>query len=341
MEDALTDGSVAKRLEIISSSARTPQDVLCGRGMPFQSYPGNVAMHELVGKHRDEYMSSKRAQKPLVIKKIIQKLKDSGARFLRPYGEFHSSEDDLWVEVDDQYIYDKISHVMRHRQRAARSEASSSAVEKGTKTTIDKSAAAIPAAGAETLSSGAAAYGSATASAGAASNQASLVGALAAGGFGGAFPQQPTLQSLLTSIVGPQNQEALLLALLSSGQTPLLSRLGLVDQSPPPLSSVLSGQNFLGMQQQQLLSQFGLQVPPQPSLDPSIFAQLRRNQLLGGIESQRLMAAVGLQSQAQPSALLNDLLNNELRLRALQQRLGLGQGQERPSEESKKDEEKG
>ncbi|KAL3922398.1 MAG: hypothetical protein SGILL_002228 [Bacillariaceae sp.] len=334
---------VATTLEIIPSTARTPQDVLCGRGMPFQSYPGNVNMHELVGEHRDEYMSSKRAQKPLVIKSIIQKLKDAGARFLRPHGEFRSNEDDEWVEVDDQYVYDKISHVMRHRQRAARSDVASSSPSSAKKRPSE-SATNAPASATSHTAANSDATHSRSLFAG-----AGPLHAFAAGNLGGALQhQQPTAQSLLASLTASQNQEAALRALaLSTGQPPpLLTGLGLLGQPqpPPPFSSLMLGHQSLAaaQQQQQLLSLLGHSAPlpqQQPPVDQSILAQIRQNQLLQEIESQRLLAGARIQAQQQPS--ITDLVNEELRRRALQSLVAQTQAQqERSSAEGKGEEEK-
>jgi hypothetical protein len=95
---------------LISTSDRTTKDVLCGRGQPFQVWEGNRTMHRLVDSYRDEYLNARRAEKPYIIKKIIQELRDGGSRFLRPHG------DDDWVEVDDESAYHKISHVIRLRK---------------------------------------------------------------------------------------------------------------------------------------------------------------------------------------------------------------------------------
>jgi hypothetical protein len=67
-------------------------------------------MHRLVDSYRDEYLNARRAEKPYIIKNIIQELRGGGSRFLRPHG------DDDWVEVDDQSAYHKISHVIRLRK---------------------------------------------------------------------------------------------------------------------------------------------------------------------------------------------------------------------------------
>ncbi|KAL3924989.1 MAG: hypothetical protein SGILL_000702 [Bacillariaceae sp.] len=329
-EDTSASSDQPTDLLVIQSSSRTPQDVLCGRGMPFQSYPGNVTMHELVTDHRDEYMSSKRSQKPLVIKSIIQKLKDSGARFLKPYGEFRSNEDDQWVEVDDQYVYEKISHVMRHRQRAARAQAPSSTdTQAGAPDESETSAsAAVAALPSDSVPAAAAA---AAANTGVSVNRSLLAGAsvpglaelqrlVASGTLGSLLAQQQSTQAALPSTVGVQDQEAILRALLVSGQTPLLSGMGLLGQPP---ARPLLGQNLLGIQQQQQqqrLPSFGQQ---QPSLNSSILAQLQQQQLLRGI---------ALQPPTQPSSLLNDLVAEELRRRALQNLLqGRSQDQHKPS----------
>jgi hypothetical protein len=110
MEDKIDDDNVSEtNAEALASIDRTPNDILCGRGQPFQVWEGNRTMHRLVNSYRDDYLNARRAEKPQIIKKIIQELRDGGSRFLRPHG-------DRWVEVDEESVYHKISHVMRLRK---------------------------------------------------------------------------------------------------------------------------------------------------------------------------------------------------------------------------------
>ncbi|KAG7344240.1 hypothetical protein IV203_022248 [Nitzschia inconspicua] len=336
---------------IIPSSSRTPRDILCGRGMPFQSYPGNIAMHEVVNQHKDEYIASRRSDKPRVIKNIILQLKDSGARFLKPYGEFQSNESDRWVEVDDQYVYDKISHVMRHRQRAARGAlAAAASRQPDVKETPSSSTSfAVPAVALLQESS---------TSSSISTGLESLRNAFNYGNIGSNGLDSTGLGQLHNSILaqiqdrtfarpntgpGVADQQSMLQALIQSERASLLSELGLTSQ---PMS-LLRGQNHPFGNQQLLSSALGLQqqrqhqVQQQALIEQALVAHLQQQQLQREIQNQRLFtAAAGLQSatsgqQPQNSTMLEALMAEELR-RQLLIWLAQNQGLQPPSESKDK-----
>ncbi|KAG7370883.1 hypothetical protein IV203_019453 [Nitzschia inconspicua] len=337
---------------IIPSSSRTPRDILCGRGMPFQSYPGNIAMHEVVNQHKDEYIASRRSDKPRVIKNIILQLKDSGARFLKPYGEFQSNESDRWVEVDDQYVYDKISHVMRHRQRAARGAIAAAASRQPDVKEAPSSSTsfAVPAV---------ALLQERSPSSSISTGLQDLRNAFSCGNIGGISLDSTVLGQLHNSILaqilqdrtfarpntspGVADQQAMLQALIQSERASLLSELGLTSQ---PVS-LLRGQNHPFGNQQLLPSALGLQqqrqhqVQQQALIEEALVAHLQQQQLQREIQNQRLFtAAAGLQSatsgqQPQNSTMLEALMAEELR-RQLLMRLAQNQGLQPPSESKNK-----
>jgi hypothetical protein len=340
-----TSADANESSRIISSSSRTPQDILCGRGMPFQSYPGNIAMHDVVNLHKDEYIACRRSDKPRVIKKIIQTLKDSGARFIKPYGEFNSNENDRWVEVDDQYVYDKISHVMRHRQRAARSEPAGASTLPGNEVSIiaapgvistavmlpERPSSGITSAGLETLRNllpeGSVGSLASLAPAGQQSNNLNAL-------LGQLFQSSQTS----TPRIGATDQQSILHALIQSERAAVLSELGLAG------ATSLLGQNqslgnqqllrLLGAQQQQQQQQqqqlyLQEQQQQQTFLEQALVAHLQQQQMQREIQNQRLLAAaaslqVNLGQPQGNSATLNQLAVEELR-RQLWQRLGQNQ----------------
>jgi hypothetical protein len=94
-------------------------------------------MHRIVNSYRDAYKKSSRSDKTILVRAAIQDIKEGGARFLKRYDvasteegaavynatstSSHSShndddenkDDDLWVEVEDDAVYEKISHALR------------------------------------------------------------------------------------------------------------------------------------------------------------------------------------------------------------------------------------
>jgi hypothetical protein len=86
-------------------------DVLLGRGRPFQEFPGNFRMTEIVDAHRDEYESVGKLQKTAISSNVVQLIKESkGGRFLKKDGG-------CWIEVTDDVARLKVSHGFRTKTR--------------------------------------------------------------------------------------------------------------------------------------------------------------------------------------------------------------------------------
>jgi hypothetical protein len=271
--------------------------------MPFQSYPGNLAMHDVVNAHRYEYITSRKSGKSQVLKKIIQELKTSGARFLKPYREFQSKDSSSWIEADDHCIYEKISHAMRQRQRTSRMAAAS----KAGNNTVPTSSNGVPTVPSVSVGS----------------PDTSLRGIdyahylLTANDTASVPPEQlSNVNSLLAqlfynstraaSATRFSNQFATLQASLQPKSSSSLSRLGLTCLSSSFLSQTLLGHQFL---HQSLRHQ---QTQQQPLLDLALSAQLCEQQLQREIENQRFPAVEAalpppLQQQAN-AAFLQKLL---------------------------------
>lgn len=63
-------------------SRPNPNDVLLGRGKPFQNWAGNQNMLGLIDGYRKRYHESERAYKHRIIEDVLQTIKSSGGRFL-------------------------------------------------------------------------------------------------------------------------------------------------------------------------------------------------------------------------------------------------------------------
>lgn len=98
---------------------RTPNDILCGRGVPILNYHGNIRLHTIIDSYRDRYLKSERKAKPRLVMEIVKDIKAGGARFLK------RSRDDLdssWVEVSDAYSHEKVRNALRCKKAAAKAK---------------------------------------------------------------------------------------------------------------------------------------------------------------------------------------------------------------------------
>mmetsp|Transcript_36604 Transcript_36604/g.88363 ORF Transcript_36604/g.88363 Transcript_36604/m.88363 type:complete len:570 (-) Transcript_36604:6039-7748(-) len=103
---------------IVATEDRSKDDVLCGRGIPFQKWPGNQRMRRIVQKHRQEYAGAKRHEKGVIVQRVIREIKEGGARFLHPLVEDVAQDEvEQWVEAKNDYVYEKVSHAMRQKKR--------------------------------------------------------------------------------------------------------------------------------------------------------------------------------------------------------------------------------
>jgi len=88
-----------------------PEDVLMGRGRPLQSHPGNIRFRNLVELHFQEYESSNTFERMLIAGRIVQIIKATGARFLKP------KIDSAWEEMDDLASRKKVTQCFRTRRK--------------------------------------------------------------------------------------------------------------------------------------------------------------------------------------------------------------------------------
>ena len=66
--------------------------------------------------YREEYMTSRRADKRRLTKLVLGELKNTGARFIRRVASNGQTADE-WEEVDDETAFKKVSHALRLRTK--------------------------------------------------------------------------------------------------------------------------------------------------------------------------------------------------------------------------------
>jgi hypothetical protein len=96
-------------------------DVLMGRGWPFQSWPGNVRFAEqIVSGYTDLYIATnKRTAKTKIAMDIVQAIKDG-------QGQFLERTEGGWVVVGDLSAREKTSQILRAQARARQEQGESS-----------------------------------------------------------------------------------------------------------------------------------------------------------------------------------------------------------------------
>ncbi len=86
-----------------------PIDVLCGRGRPYQDFPGNIRVGRIVDEHVPLYLETQeRLAKTMIAISIVQNIQRSGGRFL-------NRRDDGWEIAEDRVARGKISQALRVR----------------------------------------------------------------------------------------------------------------------------------------------------------------------------------------------------------------------------------
>eukprot|EP00980_Cylindrotheca_fusiformis_P001807 scaffold408_cov71-Cylindrotheca_fusiformis.AAC.8 len=87
-------------------------DVLLGRGKPFQNHPGNQRMLRIVDLHKQKYLRVKRDKKRAIVEEVLDEIQGRGARFLK-----RSEDGRNWDEVEPGVSFEKISHALRSKIR--------------------------------------------------------------------------------------------------------------------------------------------------------------------------------------------------------------------------------
>jgi len=87
-------------------------DVLLGRGRPFQLYSGNLALTSKIDENRARYTVAKKMDKKTITIEIVEQIHESGGRFLRKVNGNKGGNMD-WEEVDFETARLKVSHSFR------------------------------------------------------------------------------------------------------------------------------------------------------------------------------------------------------------------------------------
>jgi len=89
-----------------------PNDVLLGRGRPFQLYSGNLALTSKIDENRTRYTNAKKMHKKIITSEIVESIHASGGRFLKKVNNENGTGAD-WEEVDFETARLKVSHSFR------------------------------------------------------------------------------------------------------------------------------------------------------------------------------------------------------------------------------------
>jgi hypothetical protein len=85
-------------------------DIVCGRGAPINYHYGNQVFKDVIQDYQTAYLCAKRSDKPHVAMKIMDLVKQSGARFVKrekAAGVF------AWMEIDSKGAYEKVCQALR------------------------------------------------------------------------------------------------------------------------------------------------------------------------------------------------------------------------------------
>jgi hypothetical protein len=89
-----------------------PQDILCGRGAPTNTHPGNKAFRELVKNYQTEYLCSKRSDKSQIATRLLEIVHARHGRFLRRVKAAHPRGGRFaWTEIPEQRAYEKVRQI--------------------------------------------------------------------------------------------------------------------------------------------------------------------------------------------------------------------------------------
>lgn len=100
------------RKELKTKILPRANDVLLGRGRPFQLYSGNLALTTKIDENRARYATAKKMHKKTITIEIVEIIHKSGGRFLKKVNNDESCNRD-WEEVDFETARLKVSHSFR------------------------------------------------------------------------------------------------------------------------------------------------------------------------------------------------------------------------------------
>ncbi|CAJ1965029.1 unnamed protein product [Cylindrotheca closterium] len=87
-----------------------PQDVLLGKGTPFQNHPGNSNLRQVVSDRYKEYEKAQKGLKKVIAKEIVDAIRGNGGLFLKQDGK-------KWIPVNGEVAVLKVSAAFRTLRR--------------------------------------------------------------------------------------------------------------------------------------------------------------------------------------------------------------------------------
>jgi hypothetical protein len=100
------------RGENIDRFTLSDNDVLLGRGRPYQEWHGNLQLAKIIDIHREEYGQADRAKKTAISKDVLEIVKSCNGRFLQ-----QDKTTGEWEEVSDAVAREKVSSGFRRKER--------------------------------------------------------------------------------------------------------------------------------------------------------------------------------------------------------------------------------
>lgn len=95
-----------------NDSALQPNDIVCGRGAPIESHPGNQLLRELIKEYQISYLlCTRRSEKPRIAIELLEAIRCRGGRFVRrnkTTGRTFS-----WHEIGEKAAYEKVCQYLR------------------------------------------------------------------------------------------------------------------------------------------------------------------------------------------------------------------------------------
>jgi hypothetical protein len=88
------------------------RDILLGRGKPYQEYPGNKMLAQVIEARKEEYQNVDRFAKICISIEIGKQMEEAEHRFLT-----RDKETGGWMEADEGVIREKISGGFRTKKR--------------------------------------------------------------------------------------------------------------------------------------------------------------------------------------------------------------------------------
>lgn len=91
-----------------------PMDVVCGRGAPTSTHPGNLAFKKAIKTHEMAYLCATRSEKPKIATKLLEAFRAEGVRFVkRERNTVSNGQAFVWLEIGEQRAYEKICQSLR------------------------------------------------------------------------------------------------------------------------------------------------------------------------------------------------------------------------------------